>query len=408
MSSENEQPIATPIGSVANNLSQPVATLSVREGKKELRDLFSDADLRTEELIINMGPQHPSTHGVLRIVLRLDGETIVEAIPDIGYLHRGIEKLAEKWTYPQVLPVIDRMDYLAVAQNELVYALAVEKLLGVEVPLRAQYIRVLMAELTRVASHLIWFGAFTLDFGAITPFLYAMRERELILNLFEMISGARLTLSYLRVGGVREDVPEGFKEKCLEFCDVQEKMIEEYHQLFTGNKITIYRTRGLAVLPVEVGLSYGASGPTLRASGVPYDVRKVEPYSAYDQFDFKVITRTEGDTYARYLVRLDEILESLKIIRQAVKNLPDGPIMAKVPRVIKPPAGESFAHIEAPRGDTGVYLVSDGTTNPYRMKWRAPTFTHLAMIPYLFKGYKIADAVAIAGSLDVVLGEVDR
>ncbi len=408
MTLENEQPVGTSLGSVEDNLSQPGPEPSVREGKKELRDLFADVGEHTEELILNMGPQHPATHGVLRIVLRLNGETIEEAVPDIGYLHRGIEKLAEKWTYPMVLPVIDRMDYLSVATNEFVYAMAVEKLLGVEVPARGQYIRVIMSELSRIASHLIFFATFTLDMGAITPFLYGLREREYIMNLFEMVAGARLTLSYFRVGGVREDVPDGFKEKCLEYCDIQEKMLKEYDQLFTGNRIAVHRMRDLSILPPDVGLGYGASGPTLRASGVAYDVRKSEPYSGYENFDFNVATRTEGDSYARYLVRLDEIGESLKIIRQAVNNLPDGPYMAKVPRVIKPPAGEAVVHIEAPRGDTGVYLVSDGSTNPYRMKWRAPTFNHVSMLPYMLKGYKIADSVIIGGSIDVVLGEVDR
>ena len=364
--------------------------------------------IRTEEIQVNMGPQHPSTHGVLRIILTLDGETVVDATPDIGYLHRGIEKLAESRTYSQFVTLTDRTDYLSAMLNNAVYAMAVEKLMEIEVPERAEFIRVIMMELNRIASHLVFVGAFGLDLGATTPFLYAFREREDIMDLFEMACGARLTYNYIRPGGVVRDLPAGFDEKARAFLKKMPSRLAEIDDLFSKNEIVIVRARDVGVISAEDAIDYAMSGPNLRGSGVPFDVRKDEPYSVYDRLEFKVVTQPAGDCLGRYLVRTGEIRESLKIIEQALDMLPEGEHTAKVPRVLKPPAGEVFARVESSRGDLGVYLVSDGSTNPYRLHWRAPSFMNLAAVAQMIRGWKVADTVAIVGSLDIVLGEVDR
>ena len=364
--------------------------------------------IRTEEIQLNMGPQHPSTHGVLRMILTLDGEVVVDGKPDIGYLHRGVEKLAENRTYVQFVTLTDRTDYLSAMINNQVYAMAVEKLMGIEVPERAEFIRVIMMELNRIASHLVFVGAFALDLGATTPFLYAFREREDIMDLFEMTCGARLTYSYIRAGGVMCDLPAGFDTKARAFLKKMPSRLAEIDDLFTKNEIVIVRARGVGVLSAEDAIDYAASGPVLRASGVPFDVRKAHPYSVYERLDFDIVTQPAGDCLARYLVRTGEIRESMKIVEQALDMLPEGEYTAKVPRVLKPPAGEVFTRVESSRGDLGVYLISDGSTNPYRLHWRPPSFINLAAVSDMVKGWKVADVVAILGSLDIVLGEVDR
>ena len=372
----------------------------------ELRPL--PGDLGEHEFLINMGPQHPSTHGVLRVILRVDGERIVDVRPDVGFLHRCFEKVSEGWTYQQVVPLTDRNDYVSAMTNELAYVQAVEELAGVEVPERAKWIRVLIAELQRVASHLVWFGTFALDLGGTTPFIYAIRERELILDLFEAISGARLTYSYMRIGGVRNDLPPGFEAKTREFLKLMPSRLREYENLFMKNRIYELRSKGIGRLSAEDAIAYGASGPTLRGSGVDWDLRRDEPYAAYDKFRFAVPLGKTGDVYDRAWCRFEEMRVSFKIIEQALDGLPEGEVRAKVPRVLKPPAGEVYSRIDSPRGEVGVYLVSDGGTNPYRVKWRAPSFVHLQLLPIMARGHVIADMVAIIGSIDIILGEVDR
>ena len=364
--------------------------------------------IRTEEIQVNMGPQHPSTHGVLRMILKLDGETVVEAKPDIGYLHRGIEKLAEKRSYTQFIPLTDRTDYLSAMINNVVYAMAVEEIMGIEVPERAEFIRVIMMELNRIASHLVFVGAFGLDLGASTPFLYAFREREDIMDLFEMTCGARLTYSYVRPGGVSRDLPAGFDRKTREFLKKMPSRLDEIDDLFSKNEIVLIRTRGVGTISAEDAIDYALSGPSLRASGVKFDLRKNEPYSVYNRLEFNMVTLPSGDCLDRYLVRVGEIRESLKIVEQALDMLPEGEYTAKVPKVLKPPAGEVYTRVESSRGDLGVYLVSDGSANPYRLHWRPPSFINLAAVGQMVKGWKVADTVAILGSLDIVLGEVDR
>lgn len=363
---------------------------------------------RTEEIQINMGPQHPSTHGVLRLLLTLDGEIVVDCRPDIGYLHRGMEKLAEMRTYIQFIPITDRFDYLSSMLNNAVYVGALEKLGGIEVPERVEYIRVIMMELQRIASHLVFYGSMALDLGATTPFLYAFREREDIIDLFEMTCGARLTYNYFRPGGVSRDLPDEFVPKCREFISKMRKRLPEYDALFTENEIFLLRTRGVGVISAEDAKDYGMSGPNLRGSGVAYDVRKADPYSIYNRFEFDVAVRQEGDVLSRYLVRLQEIRESLRIIEQALDGLPDGKVNYKLPPVFKLPEGEVYHHIESSRGDLGCFIISDGSPKPYRLKWRAPSFISLQALPKMVKGWKVADVVAAVGSLDIVLGEVDR
>lgn len=363
----------------------------------------------TETITLNMGPQHPSTHGVLHVLLELDGEIVKSADASLGYLHRGFEKLAENRTYQAVLTLTDRCDYLNAMGNELGWCLAVEDLLGgVEVPPRAQALRVVMAELDRIASHLLWLGTFGLDVGALTPFLYCMRERETINDLFEEVCGARLTFNYLRIGGVSRDLPAGWVDRAQAFLDRFPARVDEYERLLTDNEIFRRRLMGIAPLTVEQCMEYGVTGPMLRATGLAWDLRKDDPYSGYEQYEFDVPTGRVGDCYDRYLVRVREMRESAKIVRQALDSLPDGEISAKLPKTIKPPQGEVFRLVESPRGHLGYYLISDGGKTPYRVRMRAPSFSNLSVINDLLSGYKIGDVVAIIGTIDIVLGEVDR
>jgi NADH-quinone oxidoreductase subunit D len=382
-----------------------------------LPDLRMDAevpsDLRTEEWLLNMGPQHPSTHGVLRVVLQTDGELVLKATPYLGYLHRGAEKIAEKITYQQYTPYTDRLDYLAAMNNNLGFALTVEKLGGIEVPPRAAYLRVIFAELNRIASHLMAVGSYGLDMGAFTPLLYCFREREWIMDLFESACGARLTYSYITIGGLREDLPEGWIGKCREFLDYFEPKVEEYNQLLSFNHIFVQRTANVGVCAPDLALAYGLTGPCLRGSGVRWDLRKELPYSRYDEFDFDIpVGKGEkgkvGDCWDRYFVRVLEMLESVRIIRQALDKLQDGPMQAKVSRVLKLPAGEIYHEVENPRGQLGFHLISEGGTSPYRLKIRGPSFCNLSVLQVLARNCLLADAAAIIGSLDVVMGEVDR
>ncbi len=364
---------------------------------------------RTETMEINMGPQHPSTHGVLRLVLVLDGETIVDVKPVIGYLHRGVEKLAEHKIYYMVPPLCDRLDYVGSASQNLGYIQAVEKLAGIEVPMRARFIRTIIAELNRIASHLVWLGTHGLDIGAMTVFFYCMRDREMILDLFEAFCGARLTTNMFRVGGILDDLPPGWVEGCRRFVDTMPPRIKEYEGLLTENRIWLERTKGVGYLSRQDAINFAVTGPVLRASGVAYDIRKTEPYAAYDQVEFDVPTQEEGDTFARYQVRLEELRQSLRIIRQALDKLPDGEIRApKLKTRMKPPAGEVYHEIEGPRGVQGFYIVSDGGETPYRCHFRAPSFVNLAAIGRMSRGGLVADIVAVIGTIDIVLGDCDR
>ncbi len=365
--------------------------------------------LRTEELMLNMGPQHPSTHGVLRLIVTLDGENIVDVQPDIGYLHSSVEKMMEYRTYLQNIALVDRgMDYLTAMANEEVWVLATERLAKIEVPERAKYIRTIMLELQRISSHLIWWGTFGIDLGAFTAFLWAMRERERIMDLFEASTGGRLHHVYFRIGGVNEDLPDGWTERCAEFCDYFMNRLPEYDQLVTGNPIFQARTQGVGVLQRETAIAMGACGPVARASGVAFDVRKAHPYEVYDRVEFDVPVRTEGDCFARYLVRMEEMRQSVRIIRQCLERMPAGEIRSKVQVALKVPKGEVYARTESPRGDLGIYLVADGTDKPYRVKIRAPAFSNLYALTEMMRGWKVADVIAILGSIDIVLSDVDR
>jgi len=365
--------------------------------------------LDTNEMVLNMGPQHPSTHGVLRIVLHLDGERVADSDIVIGYLHRGIEKLSENRDWTQIILLTDRMDYVAAASTNLGYCETVEKLMSIEVPRRARYVRTVLNELQRIASHCLWLGTHAMDIGAMTVFLYAFRERELILDLFEEYCGARLTYNSQRIGGLPLDVPPGWDRKVLEFCDIMDSKIDEYETLLTHNRIWLERTRDIGIISGSEAVALGMCGPALRGSGVPRDVRKDEPYAAYDEVEFDVPIGDRGDTYDRYLVRLEEFRQSTRIIRQGIEGLPEGPFIGKVPRLIKPPAGETYHAIESPKGEIGFFIVSDGrSTNPYRFRVRSPSFCNLQALPRLIRGHLVADVVALIGSIDIVLGEVDR
>ncbi len=369
---------------------------------------MTQTTLDFEQILLHMGPQHPSTHGVLRLDVTLDGEVVVDCLPVIGYLHSSLEKLAEKRTYVQYVPFTDRYDYLASMHNNFVYCRAVEQLLGLEVPARAEWIRTLVNELQRIASHLVWLGTFGNDLGAWTVFLYCFRERELIIDLFEAISGGRLLYNYLRIGGLKNDLTPDFAEKARAFCKLMPGRLDELDRLFSTNRIFLARTREIGVLEPETALAYGCSGPTLRGSSVSYDLRKARPYGVYDQLDFEVPIRTGGDCLARYQVRLEEMRQSLRMVEQCLDGLPSGPIQAKVPRVIKPPEGEAYAAIESPRGILGCYLVSDGSNRPWRLKWRAPSYNNLMAFPEMVRAHLVADIVAILGSIDIVVPEIDR
>ena len=384
-------------------------------------------------MILNMGPQHPSTHGVLRLLLEIDGESVVRMMPDIGYLHTGIEKTCEAKFYQQVVVLTDRIDYLCPMTNNLCYVLAVEKLLGMEIPPRAQWLRVMLNELTRINSHLVWLGTHALDIGAMSVFLYCFREREDILRIFEMVSGQRMMTSYFRIGGLALDVPLGFFEKVKAFADVFPSRVDEYEDLLTSNPIWLERTKGVAHLSAEDAIALGATGPTLRASGVDLDLRRDMPYSGYQNFKFNVPVSQDGDVFARYILRVQEMRESIAIVRQALEGMPEGPIKADAPKVVLPdrekmktqmealiyhfkivtegfrvPEGEVYQVIESPRGELGFYIVSDGTTSPYRVHMRTPSFGNLQATSKMVEGSLIADVIASIGSMDFVLGDTDR
>jgi NADH-quinone oxidoreductase subunit D len=372
-------------------------------------------DVRTQEMQINMGPQHPSTHGVLRVGIWVDGEIVTRAEPEIGYLHRCAEKIAENVTYVQYVPYTDRYDYLAAMNNNLGYCLAVEKLAELEVPMRAQFVRTIAVELNRIASHLIAFGTYGLDVGAFTPFFFAMREREMILALLERLCGARLTYNYIRIGGVMRDIPPGWIEDCRAFLTLFEKRWREYNKLLSFNHIFVQRTANVGVLPVQTAQQYGCTGPMLRGSGVKWDLRRDDPYLLYDKFQFEIPVGTGemgtlGDCWDRYWVRMREMIESLKIVRQALDQLPEGPVMSEAVKLLafKCKAGEGYHRVENPRGELGYYLISDGGQMSYRSRVRSPSFCNLSVLEAMLPGTMLADAVAIIGSIDIVLGEVDR
>jgi len=387
----------------------------------------------TRMMTINMGPQHPATHGVLRLVLELDGEVIAKATPYIGHLHRGVEKLAESKTYHQAIPLTDRLDYTNAMGNNFAYVLAVEKLLRIEVPKRAQYLRVMMAELQRIAAHLIWLGTHVLDIGAITPIFYTFREREDVLRIFEEVAGGRLTPTYLRIGGVSKDLPEGIEEKVKEFVQNFPERVKEYETLLTKNVIWLKRTKEVGIISKEDAINWGVSGPTLRGSGMKWDIRKAFPYSSYEEFDFDIPIGSIGDVYDRYIVRLREMEWSNYIVEQALERLPKGPIIADDPRItlppkdavtqdiaalirqfkiasegFQPPKGEVYASVESAKGELGFYLVSDGSNRPFRMRIRPPSFLNLSALPKMIEGSLIADVISTIGSIDIVLGEIDR
>ncbi len=369
--------------------------------------------LETEEMTLNMGPQHPSTHGVLRFVVKADGEVMREAIPDVGYLHRSIEKISEKVGYHGFMPYTDRVDYVAAMFCNQGWGMACEKLAGIEVPKRGEYCRVIAAEFNRIASHLIAAGAMVLDIGAATPFFHAIRQREIINDLLEELCGARLTYNYMRIGGVAWDLPPGFEERALTFLDNFELSLQEYEDLITYNSIYVARVANVAIIPAEVAINYSLVGPNLRASGVKYDVRRDEPYSVYPELEFDVPVGkgevgTVGDCFDRYIVRMREMAESCRILRQCFKQIPDGPVIAKVPRKFKPPAGDAQIRVEAARGDMSWYVVSDGSEFPYRTHVRTGSFTAMSIIDRVSRGLMLADLVAVIASFDVVAPEIDR
>jgi NADH-quinone oxidoreductase subunit D len=385
-------------------------------------------------MILNMGPQHPSTHGVLRIALELDGETVVKAVPDLGYLHTGIEKSCEDKTYSQAITLTDRMDYLNPLGNNLVYCLAVEKLLGIEVPKRVQYVRVMLVELQRISSHLVWLGTHAIDLGAMSVFLYCFREREEILKIFELFAGQRMMTSYFRIGGLALEPPAGWRAAVEKFLKMMPSRVDDYETLLTKNRIWMGRTQNIGYISTEDALALSMTGPTIRASGLAYDNRKMFPYSSYEEFEFDVPTRTESDCFARYMVRVAEMRESLKIVRQAMGKITnDGPFRAEVPGVIPParekmktemealiyhfkiftegfapPPGEVFVTVESPRGELGCFVASDGSAKPLRVHFRAPSFVNLQALPKLIEGQLISDVIACIGTIDIVLGDVDR
>ena len=388
----------------------------------------------TEETItLNLGPQHPSTHGVLRLLLELDGEVVVNCIPDVGFLHTGVEKNMEAKPFEKSIVMTDRLDYLNNLGNNLVYCLAIEKLVELDVPPRAQALRVLLTELQRIASHLVWLGTHALDLAAMSVFLYCFREREMILDIFEMISGQRMMTTYFRPGGVWRDVPVDFEEAVRQFIRIFPARIDEYEALLTKNPLFLERTKGIGVLSKEDAIRWGVTGPIMRASGVAHDLRKEQPYSGYEQYEFIVPTQTEGDTYARYLVRIEEMRQSLRIVQQALEGLPFGPVRSNNHKFVPPPRselgtsmealihhfklwtegftapkGSVYVAVESPRGELGVYLEGDGGPKPYRVHWRTPSFVNLQVLPLLAKGHLVADLVALIGTVDIVLGDVDR
>jgi NADH-quinone oxidoreductase subunit D len=399
----------------------------------QFRHLVSERALTGETMLLNMGPQHPSTHGVLRLLLELDGETVVNAIPDIGYLHTGIEKNMEAKTYVKAEVMTDRLDYMNTTGNNLAYCMAVEKLVDLDVPERAQAIRVIITELQRIASHLVFLGAFGLDLAAMSVFLYCFRERELILDILELCSGQRMMTTYFRPGGVWRDVPAEFEPAVRNFIKIFPKRVDEYEALLTKNPILLDRLVGIGILDAKTALSHGVTGPTLRASGVNWDLRKARPYMGYERYDFNVPTRTEGDTFARYIVHIDEFRESLKIVEQALNKLPKGPVQSRNRKFVPPPRAEIgvsmealihhfklwtegfpapkasiYSAVESPRGELGVYLEGDGGPKPHRVHMRTPSFDNLSVINKITQGHLVADLVAILASIDIVLGDIDR
>ena len=400
---------------------------------QQLKGLVSERALSGETMVLNMGPQHPSTHGVLRLMLELDGETVVSCVPDIGYLHTGIEKNMEAKRYEQAITMTDRMDYLNPLGNNLVYCLAIEKIIDLDVPIRAQYLRVLLAELTRINSHLVWLGTHALDIGAMSMFLYCFREREKILDIFEMVSGQRMMSTYFRPGGLWRDVPEEFEPAVRDFISYFPARIDDYERLLTDNPLWLDRTQGIGFLSAQDAVALGCTGPTLRGSGVNWDIRKALPYSSYEQFEFDVPLGQHGDVYDRYLIRIEEMRQSLRIVQQALDNLPGGPVRSNNRKYVppprselgtsmeavihhfklwtegfRPPEGEVYVRVESPRGELGCYLISDGSPKPWRVHFRTPSFIHLSALPHMAKGYLIADLVGIIGTIDIVLGDADR
>ena len=399
----------------------------------EIKHLVSDRAIQGETVLLNMGPQHPATHGVIRMLLELDGEEVINCVPDIGFLHTGIEKNMEAKTYLKAEVMTDRLDYLNNVGNNLAYCMAIEKLADLEVPPRAKAIRVILTELQRISSHLVWLGTHALDVAAMSVFLYCFREREIIQDIMEMVSGQRMMTTYLRPGGLWRDVPVEFGDAVRHFLKIFPSRVDEYERLLTGNTLFIERTKGIGVLKPNVALEYGVTGPMLRASGIAHDLRKAQPYSGYDQYDFRVSTRSEGDTYARYLVRMEEMRQSLRIVEQALDNLPPGPVQSNNRKYVppprseigtsmealihhfklwtegfSPPKGSVYVGVESPRGELGVYLESDGGPKPYRVHWRTPSFTNLQVLTVLAKGHLVADLVVLIGTTDFVLGDVDR
>ena len=400
---------------------------------EQLKGLVSERALTGETMVLNMGPQHPSTHGVLRLMLELDGEEVVSCVPDIGYLHTGIEKNMEAKTYEKSIVMTDRMDYLNPMGNNLVYCLAMEKLIDLDVPPRAQVLRVMLAELTRINSHLVWLGTHALDIGAMSVFLYCFREREKLLDIFEMVSGQRMMSTYFRPGGVWRDVPEEFELAVRDFIDYFPPRLHDYEKLLTANPIWRDRTQGIGFLSAEDAIRLGCTGPTLRGSGVNWDIRKALPYSGYENFEFDVPLGQHGDIYDRYLCRVEEMRQSLRIVRQALDNLPGGPFRSNNRKYVppprselgqsmeavihhfklwtegfRPPKGEVYVRVESPRGELGCFLASDGSPKPWRVHFRTPSFVHLSALPHMAKGYLIADLVGIIGTIDIVLGDCDR
>jgi NADH-quinone oxidoreductase subunit D len=389
--------------------------------------------IRTKEITLHMGPQHPSTHGVLHLILDMQGERIIKVEPDIGYLHRGTEKIAENLFYPQFVPYTDRLDYMCGMTNNLAYVQAVEKLLGIEITERAKYIRVVASELSRIGGHLLGIGAWALDLGAMTVLLYAFREREMVLDLLEMLCGARMTTNYMRIGGVRFDLPDGFKERCMEFVTLFPKRINDYEQLLTENRVWLKRNKGVGIISAEDAIDLGLSGPSLRGSGVKWDIRKDEPYLVYDRLDFDIPTGENGDCFDRYMVRIEEMRQAGRIIKQALRDIPDGPINVDMPEIVPPPkkdvykdmealihhfkfvsqsfkvpSGEVYSSIESPKGELGFYIVSDGSEKPFRLKIRAPSFVNLQSVDHMCREEYLADVIAIISSLDPVFGEADK
>jgi NADH-quinone oxidoreductase subunit D len=399
----------------------------------ELRHLVSERAIEGETMLLNMGPQHPSTHGVLRLLLELDGEIVINCIPDIGFLHTGIEKNMEAKTYEKAAVMTDRLDYLNNLGNNLAYCLAIEKLTELDVPPRAQVIRVLLTELQRISSHLVWLGTHALDLAAMSVFLYCFREREVILDIFEMCSGQRMMTTFFRQGGLWRDVPAEFEDAVRNFLSIFPERIDEYEALLTKNPLFLDRTKRIGVISGEDSIRWGITGPSLRASGVNFDLRKVHPYSGYEQYDFNVPLQTDGDTYARYLVRMEEMRQSVRIAQQALNNLPPGPVRSDNRKYVPPPRAELgtsmeavihhfklwtegfevpkgavYVAVESPRGELGIYLESDGSPKPYRVHWRTPSFVNLQVLPLLSKGHLVADLVALIGTIDIVLGDADR